>query len=53
MNLTEIKKEIKKNANPQKAIILQKFFKTAPGEYGEGDIFHGIMVPVQRTIAKK
>jgi 3-methyladenine DNA glycosylase AlkD len=53
MNLTEIKKEIKKNANPQKAILLQRFFKTGPGEYGEGDKFLGIMVPVQRSIAKK
>jgi 3-methyladenine DNA glycosylase AlkD len=53
MNLTEIKKEIKKNANPQKAELLQRFFKTGPGQYGEGDIFLGIMVPVQRSIAKK
>src|ERR1017187_9220312 len=53
MSLTEIKKEIKKNANPQKAELLQRFFKTGPGQYGEGDIFLGIMVPVQRSIAKK
>lgn len=53
MNLKEIQKEIKKNANPQKAVLLQRFFKTGPGEYGEGDIFLGIMVPVQRSIAKK
>jgi 3-methyladenine DNA glycosylase AlkD len=53
MSLTEIKKEIAKHANPQKALLLQRFFKTGPGEYGEGDIFLGIMVPVQRSIAKK
>jgi 3-methyladenine DNA glycosylase AlkD len=53
MNLNDIKKEIKKNADPVKAVGLQRFFKTGPGEYGEGDIFFGIMVPVQRSIAKK
>lgn len=53
MSLTEIRKEIKKQANPKQAIILQRFFKTGKGEYGEGDIFYGIKVPVQRTIAKK
>src|ERR1035437_732144 len=53
MSLIEIKKEIKKNANPQKAELLQRFFKTGPGQYGEGDIFLGIMEPVQRSIAKK
>jgi 3-methyladenine DNA glycosylase AlkD len=53
MNLFELKKEIKKSANPVKAAGLQRFFKTGPGEYGEGDIFLGIMVPVQRVLAKK
>ena len=53
MSLTEIRKEIKKQANPKQAIILQRFFKTGKGEYGEGDIFYGIKVPAQRAIAKK
>ncbi len=53
MSLLEIRKEIKKQANPKQAVILQRFFKTGKGEYGEGDIFYGIKVPVQRTIAKR
>jgi len=53
MNLSEIRKKIQKQKNPTQAIILQRFFKTGKGEYGEGDVFYGIKVPVQRTIAKQ
>jgi 3-methyladenine DNA glycosylase AlkD len=36
-------------SNPREALFAQRFFKTAPGEYGEGDLFRGIRVPVLRT----
>jgi 3-methyladenine DNA glycosylase AlkD len=39
--------------NPAKAMILSGFFKTGPGQYGEGDIFLGLTVPQQRILAKK
>lgn len=40
-------------ANPRKAIDLQRFFKTGPDDYAEGDIFLGIVVPKTRVIAKR
>ena len=53
MSLKQTQKDLKKLANPEKAKIMQRFFKTGKGQYGEGDIFIGPTVPEQRAIAKK
>lgn len=39
--------------NAAQATHLSRFFKTAPGQYGEGDRFLGIRVPMTRSIVKK
>ncbi len=51
--LNQIKAELKSKANAEKAKILQGFFKTQPGSYGEGDIFLGVTVPETRKLAVK
>ena len=53
MTLQEIRKKIRKLANTDTAEVLRGFFKTGPGQYGEGDVFLGINVPVLRKIAKE
>lgn len=49
----EIQNTLRELGNPEIAEHSQRFFKTGPGEYGEGDLFRGIRVPVLRQNAKK
>jgi 3-methyladenine DNA glycosylase AlkD len=49
----DLKRELGIFTDFEKANVLQRFFKAGKGEYGEGDIFLGIVVPNTRKIAKK
>ncbi len=53
MTLSAIKKDIKALATKERAKNNEWFFKTGPGEYGEGDKFVGLTVPNCRKVAKK
>lgn len=54
MHVTDlIKQSLFSCADPEKAQVLQRFFQTFPGGYGEGDRFLGVKVPDQRTVSKK
>ena len=53
MTAHEIQKRLRQIANPETAKVAQHFFKTGPGQYGEGDIFLGIKVPMLRELAKE
>ncbi|MSP70169.1 MAG: DNA alkylation repair protein [Bacteroidetes bacterium] len=51
--IQNLRKDVQALANPKKAKLVQGYFKTGPGQYGEGDIFLGLTVPQSRTIAVK
>ncbi len=48
-----IQERLQSLADPVQAVNLAHFFKTGPGQYGEGDRFLGIKVPTQRQVAKE
>ncbi|WP_336731887.1 DNA alkylation repair protein [Chryseobacterium sp. VD8] len=51
--LKEIKEALNELSIPEKADSSAKFFKNGKGEYGEGDLFLGVKVPDQRSVAKE
>ena len=53
MNAEFVIQELLSIANPEKAKFLQGFFKTGKGQYAEGDIMLGIVVPLTRDVVKR
>jgi 3-methyladenine DNA glycosylase AlkD len=49
----QLERELQAAANPERAKSSAWFFKTGQGQYGEGDQFLGITVPLQRKIAMR
>ena len=53
MNVKEIQERLHQLGDKKQAENSARYFKTGPGEYGEGDIFLGIRVPEIRKLAKE
>ena len=52
-SLLQLKQKLTALADPKKAPLATRFFKTGPGEYGAGDQFMGIPVPELRKLVKE
>ena len=52
-SVDDIKQALEILSISEKAEFFPKFFKTGKGEYGEGDVFIGVTVPDQRSVAKE
>lgn len=53
MKAQDIRQCLQQHADPEKAVHMQRFFKTGPGQYGEGDVFWGLTSPVVRAVVKQ
>lgn len=49
----DVRQALEGIADEQTATVLMRFFKTGPGEYGEGDRFRGIKVPKIRELVRR
>lgn len=51
--LDAVRAALRECSSEADAVVLRRFFKTGPGEYGEGDVFLGVRVPATRRIARQ
>lgn len=50
--LEELRTALREHADETRAITMQRYFKTGPGEYGQSDRFIGVRVPAVRLVAR-
>jgi 3-methyladenine DNA glycosylase AlkD len=53
MTAADMKRRLRARADARRVPVLRSFFKTGPGEYGEGDEFIGVTVPALREICRE
>ena len=53
MKASTVMNRLQELGDAERVRILQRFFKTGPGEYAEGDVFWGLFVPEIRALAKE
>src|SRR5271163_3788833 len=51
MTAREVQEQLRSLGRPEAAALAARFFKTGPGEYGEGDIFLGLRAAVMHRLA--
>jgi 3-methyladenine DNA glycosylase AlkD len=49
----EITEQLRSLGTAEKRLVLSRFFKTGKGQYGEGDCFLGVVVPLTRRVVKQ
>lgn len=52
MTAAQFMQELAVHGSDSDALFLQRFFKTGKGQYGEGDVFIGVRVPMTRQVCK-
>lgn len=53
MTAAVVKKHLQTLAQPERALMVARFFQTGPGQYAEGDLFLGMSMPQQRMVVRK
>jgi 3-methyladenine DNA glycosylase AlkD len=53
MNAHDVQERLRGLGNPEAAAFAARYFKTGPGQYGQGDVFLGIRIPALRRLAKE